>query len=222
MEIVIGVAGLLVAIVGVYFAYRQLKSSSKTGKETRSPGIQEKLRTNIEGTAYRLGFTFAKLAWHHGEIIQRNVLAKQVLTFASGLSLPNDIVTQLLERLSGTSDLKALISNAHSGLDARNAVSSLLQSQYGEGASAAFRLGFGILFIMPQIELMDMGTKAGLKFPGIESQLENIIQDARTVDLNKKHITLLKKIYSDPQKTESARVMLMELGAVIDKDLNST
>ena len=44
------------------------------------------------GKAYRLGFSLAKVAWHHGEGLQCQVLREQVTTFGADLFLPKDII----------------------------------------------------------------------------------------------------------------------------------
>lgn len=176
------------------------------------------------GKPYRLGFSLAKVAWHSGENLQWCVLQEQVNTFAADLSLPKEIIATTLAQFTLASDPEALLRNARSGIEARNAIGSIVESRLGARAAAAFRLGFGIVNVMPQFEFLSMGQQAGLPFQElagpIASQIGSLTEDAALVGIPEKSVAMLKTIDSDPKNADAARMLLMMIGGAIDKELN--
>lgn len=176
------------------------------------------------GKAYRLGFSLAKMAWHYGENLEKSVLQDQIITFAADLSLPKEILAAAIAQFTSASDPKALLRNAHSGVEARNAIASLVNSRLGARAAAAFRLGFGIVNVMPQFEFLSMGQQADLPFQElagpIASQIENLTEDAVAAGIPEKWLSMLKSVDADPKKADAARMLLVMIGGAIDGELN--
>lgn len=198
------------------------KSSSQQSNDSIRSADEAK-RESLSAS-YRLGFSLAKVAWHHGKDVQGRVLREQVTTFGAYLSLPKDILETTLADLPSATDPKSLLRNARFGIEARDAISSLIESRLGVKAAAAFRLGFGIVNVMPQLELMSTGQKAGLPCQELKgplaSQISNLSEDAAMLRLPEQSVVMLRKIDADPDKAEGARMLLMMVGGVIDKELN--
>jgi hypothetical protein len=174
--------------------------------------------------AYRLGFSLAKVAWHYGENLQWQVLQEQVNNFAADLSLPGEIIAAALAKFTLANDSKVLMLNATSGNEARNAINSLIDSRLGPRAASAFRLGYGIINIMPQFEFLSMGQQAGLPLQELAGSIEiliaNLLEDASLVGILEESVVMLKTINSDSKKADATRKLLIMIGGVIDKELN--
>lgn len=187
--------------------------------------MNRKSYQKMDGQAYRLGFSLAKVAWYAGENLQYLTLCQQVLNFGNHLPIPKEILNEILTNLPLANNAKSLLRNARAGIDARNAISGLIESSVGNKAAAAFRLGFGIVNVMPQLEFLSMGKDAGLSFQEltgtIASQIKSLIQDVDTVGIPKKLVDILTKIGVDPKKAEEARNSLINIGTAIDHDLNT-
>jgi len=116
------------------------------------------------------------------------------------------------------------LQNARIGVEACNAIATLVHSWLGAKAAAAFRLGFGIVNVMPQFEFLSMGQQAGLPFQElagpIASQITGLTEDALLVGISENSVAMLKTIDSDAKKADATRMLLMMIGLAIDKELN--
>jgi hypothetical protein len=177
-------------------------------------------------TAYRLGFKLAKAVWHQGESVQRLAFIEQTRAHASELSLQHEDLIVALAHLKVATDANSLLSNARSGFEIRNEMASVIQSQHGEKAAAAFRAGFAIVSIGPQFEVLSTGLEACRPFQelygSITSQLESLIADAGAIGIQEKSISMLKKINADARKADASRMLLMMAGSAFDRELGES
>lgn len=180
-------------------------------------------RTASNGKAFRLGFSLAKVAWYHGENLMWSVLQDQVKTFSADLSLPKDLIESTLSQFTlAKSPEKLMIPNALYGVEARNAISSLIESSLSHKIAATFRLGFGIIFMIPQYELLPTLAQFNSEIKGLSlvKQIENLKEDSLEAGITRKSILPLENLSDDPTKAEEARTLLMKIVKDIDKELN--
>ena len=173
---------------------------------------------------YRLGFRIAKAVWHQGENVQRLAFIEQARAIATELSLPYGDLTAALAELKVASDAPTLMANARIGVEIRNGMDGLIQGQFGPAASAAFRVGFGIISIGPQFEFLSMGPEARRQIQelcgSIASQLESLIEGAASIGISEKSVAMLKKIDAESRKADAARMLLMMAGSAFERELN--
>jgi hypothetical protein len=174
--------------------------------------------------AYRLGFRIAKAVWHHGENVQRLAFIEQTRALASELSLPYADLGAALAELKPATDTKTLMANARIGVEIRNGMDNLILGQFGPAASAAFRVGFGIISIGPQFDFLSMGPDARRQIQelcgSIASQLESLMEGAASIGISEKSVGMLKKIDADTRKADAPKMLLMMAGSAFDRELN--
>jgi hypothetical protein len=181
-------------------------------------GGQQLLRSS-----YRLGFTAGKLAWHSGSPVELATMKEQARTFMGELAVPSDVVIAVLGSFDSAKSPGDLVQNAKRGLTTRNAMSSLLATRNGEASAAAFRLGFGIVNLMPQFEFLEMGENAGLPWAELagpmQDQIESLTHDGQLAGVDPKSVAMLQTVAADPKKAKAARGLLVMLGGAVDTSL---
>ncbi len=208
--------GSIAAVAGVIVAIKALLKNGEKGQH----GI------DLKGKAYRLGFTVSKLAWHHGAKQEWQNLAEQFGGFAVDLSLPNRIVKDVLKRLPGSSTPDEILKKGNDGIKVRDSLSGILEARHDSKVAKAFRLGFGIVNILPQLEFLEMGRESNLPIKelieSINNQIENLAKDARDVGVGASERKAIERIKDSLSNPAGLRVALITTGGKIDQTLNQT
>jgi hypothetical protein len=208
--------GSIAAVVAVIVAIIALLKNRKNGPQ----GIDHK------GKAYRLGFTVSKLVWHHGAKQECQNLAEQFRAFAVDLSLPNRIVKDVLKRLPSLSTLDEILKKGNEGIKVRDSLSGILEARHNSKIAKAFRLGFGIVNILPQLEFFEKGRESNLPIKefveSLNNQIENLAKIARDVGVGATERKAIEKMKDSLSNPAGLRVALITTGGKIDKSLNQT
>jgi hypothetical protein len=177
---------------------------------------------------YFLGFTIAKISWFHGNPIQLLGLKVQYNRFSSRLSIDQKLSEGILDSFSPTSNLGDVLKNAQKGIEARNTLSIEFLAQFGEQSASAFRFGFNLVNLMPQLEFVEVAQEKGdteaplVQLLGtMEDQFNNLCADAEILRLPDKHLSILRQAHSrvSQGQTTVVRTDLLEVGSAVEREM---
>ena len=90
--------------------------------------------------------------------------------------------------------------------------------------AAAFRFGFNIIYICPQLEFMEMSRQAGLPYQQlygpIFEQIRNLVKDGKLIKIGDDELTKLANIQPESMSGERARQMFIDIGIKVEQSLN--
>lgn len=175
--------------------------------------------------AYILGFTLSKISWYHGDSTQLTSLRTQYKLGISKLGLDEELAKKILNNFKPTVNLGDVIKNAHLGIEGRNSLSIAITLQYDEIVSAAFRLGYNIIGLCPQLEFLQIAqenpsprTPASELLDTMHNQFDSLLHDAESLKLPSAQIDGLREVYSLTfnGKPGLARERLIAIGLEIE------
>jgi len=182
--------------------------------------------------AYLLGFTVSKIAWHHGSPIQLVTLKSQYKLFVHKLNLDDELTSTILEAFRPASNLGDVLSNARCGIEGRNALGTAILLQLGDTDAAAFRFGFNLVNLMPQLEFLQFAqenpspetTPPEEVLGPMGNQFEALLRDGEIVGLTQSQLMVLREAHSGATKGDAGRVRnrLIEIGSEIERILKTT
>ncbi len=189
-------------------------------------------------SAFLLGVSLAGESWFYGnrDDVTRISLKMQVKETASRLGLESELIEKILSQFQEPIDTTYVLKNAIKGIDARNALSKILEVKYPQRPIAtSFRLGFNIVYLVYQLEISE-SLKIALagkeqnffsysenlkKF--MDNQLQNIKKDAEVVLEITGQSQILKKITESSIDWPSKKLseFLQEITTKIEEKLKS-
>ncbi len=175
---------------------------------------------------YILGFTIAKISWHHGNKLEKMGLIFQFKEFCSKLSIDDVLTEEILNNFKPSSDLGDVLKNAHLGLNIRQTLSNILFAKYGEIVAAAYRFGFNLIYIMPQLEFVSMAKEMKSKKTPVEqllgpmkNQFDNLVSDGEIILMEEKYLQNLKEAHDSISEkgADKVREFLIKIGGELEK-----
>lgn len=176
--------------------------------------------------AYLAGFTIAKISWHYGGKIERMGLISQLKEFCSKLSIDTDFIGEMLSSFKVPSDLGDVLKNAHSGLEVRQSLSNILLAKYNEIVAAAYRFGFNLIYIMPQLEFVSAAKEMKSEkilveelLGPMQNQFNNLVSDGETILLEEESLQDIREAYDNIYVigADKVRELLINIGGEIEK-----
>lgn len=186
---------------------------------------EEHDNSESEYRAYLLGLTLARIAWQYANPIELAGLKMQYGILVQKLELDVLLAAKFLDTFKTTSILPEVLENAKLGIESRDVLHAAILSHAGKTASEAFRLGFNIVYLMPQLELLQTAQETKTPCPDLlvpmASEFQNLLKAGHILKLSERIIEGIRDAHrcATTGEADRARTALGNMGEGIGQEL---
>lgn len=193
----------------------------RNSDKTTGGNLRGNEASNACWRGFRLGLTVAKLAWYQGEPLNHDVLKYLAMSLGAALNLPTSILSTILNTFAPASNDSGAIENAtKNGVTAYKTLTLLLSNALGDKVEAAFKLGYQLINLLPQSDVLEASGARGIDLiTRFNAQVKDLEEHAKLIGMEGVCMDSLRRIQSGRVNPSAIRPLLLSIAEAIDRSL---